>query len=400
MPTRAWNDIERAAHDRAFMVAGAMKADLLSDLAGAVDRAISQGTGLDAFRRDFREIVQRQGWHGWTGEGSRRGEAWRTRVIYRTNAATTYAAGRRAQLMEGGFPYLVYRHGGSKEPRPQHLAWDGLILPREHEFWATHAPPNGWGCSCRVFGADDHQTARMVGGNPDVTLPEGWNRPDPRTGAPAGIDRGWDYAPGASVSDLVRQMAAKAVDWDYSLATAFMRSVPEANRDALARAYRDLPSTETQTRRWAERVIGHRAGQVLDPRLDVGPQRTLGLVTIEGLRQIESETGLTIAGQLFDFAIHRDAVRHVMARHADPAAERARGQRAVTPADFGRLARLLNAPDRVAAAADREGRAPVLRYQRRFGDELQIALFEVRTGRRRLNLVTMWIENMSARPRP
>lgn len=209
VPTSRWDDIAGQAHDRAFMVAGAMKADLLADLAGAVDSAIAEGTGLEAFRARFREIVSERGWHGWTGEGTRRGEAWRTRVIYRTNAATTYAAGRWAQLMEGGFPLLVYRHGGSREPRPQHLAWDGLTLPPDHEFWASHAPPNGWGCSCYVVGARSEAAAARLGGRPEVTLPPGWNRADPRTGAPAGIDRGWNHAPGASAVETILDLRGK-----------------------------------------------------------------------------------------------------------------------------------------------------------------------------------------------
>lgn len=217
VPTSRWDDLRHEAHDRAFMVAGAIGADLLADLGRAVDRAITEGTGLEAFRQDFREIVARRGWHGWTGEGTAAGEAWRTRVIYRTNAATTYAAGRWAQLMEGGFPLLVYRHGGSREPRPQHLAWDGLILPADHPFWATHAPPNGWGCSCYVLGARDEAAARRLGGDPGKSLPANWNRPDARTGAPAGIDRGWAYAPGASAAETITLAAQKIQDLPAAL---------------------------------------------------------------------------------------------------------------------------------------------------------------------------------------
>ncbi len=209
VPTARWDDISRSAHDRAFMVAGAMKADLLADLAGAVDKAVSQGTGLEAFRTEFREIVTRRGWHGWTGEGTKAGEAWRTRVIYRTNMATSYAAGRRAQLEEGGYPLWVYRHGGSRDPRPEHLAWDGLTLPADHEFWATHSPPNGWGCSCYVLGARSERGAARLGGNPEVEPGENWKRPDPRTGAPKGLDRGWDYAPGASATDAILSLRDK-----------------------------------------------------------------------------------------------------------------------------------------------------------------------------------------------
>ena len=171
-----------------------------------MDRAAAEGRGLDWFRAEFRAIVARHGWTGWTGEGTVKGEAWRTRTIWRTNLATSYAAGRRAQLEAGGFRLWVYRHGGSREPRPQHLAWDGLALPPDHPFWATHSPPNGWGCSCYVVGANTPAGVRRVGGDPDKRLPEGWNRPDPRTGTPAGIDRGWAYAPGASATAAIRAM--------------------------------------------------------------------------------------------------------------------------------------------------------------------------------------------------
>jgi len=209
VPTARWDDIWQAQHDRAFMVAGATKADLLADLAEAVRRAIEDGTGIEAFRTDFREIVERRGWHGWTGEGTEKGEAWRTRVIYRTNMRTSYMAGRMAQLRAGGFKYWVYRHGGSIEPRLQHLGWDGLILPADHPFWSTHYPPNGWGCSCRVFGARDMAGAIRKGGDPSKRLEPGWDVPDPRTGAPEGVGKGWAYAPGASVAETVAMLAPK-----------------------------------------------------------------------------------------------------------------------------------------------------------------------------------------------
>ena len=99
----------------------------------------------------FREIVERRGWHGWTGEGTKAGEAWRTRVIYRTNMRTSYMAGRYAQLTEGNYAFWVYFHGGSVEPRLDHLSWNGIALPPGHPFWAAHFPPNGWGCSSSIF---------------------------------------------------------------------------------------------------------------------------------------------------------------------------------------------------------------------------------------------------------
>ncbi len=162
VPTQFWDDLRHSAHDRGFMVAGAMKADLLADLGAAVDRAISEGTTLEEFRRDFRSIVQKHGWHGWTGEGSAKGEAWRTKVIYRTNIATSMAAGRWAQLVDGKFNYLIYQHSGAMHPRLDHLSWNGVVLKFDHPFWKTHYPPNGWGCGCKARGAHTLAGARRV----------------------------------------------------------------------------------------------------------------------------------------------------------------------------------------------------------------------------------------------
>lgn len=209
VPTARWDDMLGEAHNTGFMVAGATKADLLADLAAAVDKAASQGTSLEEFRRDFRKIVAERGWHGWTGEGTKQGEAWRTRVIYRTNMATSYAAGRHAQLTEGNFPHWVYRHGNSLDPRPVHLSWNGLVLPSDHPFWKAHYPPSAWGCSCYVLGARSLAAARRLGGDPGKALPPGWDQIDPKTGAPVGVGKGWDYAPGGGVTHMIAALRDK-----------------------------------------------------------------------------------------------------------------------------------------------------------------------------------------------
>lgn len=199
MPTATWADLWKAQHDKAFAVAGAATQDLLADLAAAVDKAIAEGEPIQQFRNRFGEIVERRGWHGWTGETTAAGRAWRTRVIYETNLLTSYSAGRLTQLKAGDYPLWMYRHAdGVANPRPQHLAWDGVVLPADHKFWTQHYPPNGWGCKCRVVGVRSDKQARRLGGDPDKALPRGWNAIDPKTGEPVGIDKGWGYQPGAT----------------------------------------------------------------------------------------------------------------------------------------------------------------------------------------------------------
>ncbi|MCE7932772.1 MAG: hypothetical protein DYH17_15540 [Xanthomonadales bacterium PRO6] len=284
---------------------------------------------------------------------------------------------------EDGFPFWMYKHGGSADPRPQHLAWDGMVLPADHPFWNTHSPPNGWGCSCRIVGVRDKEMARRLGGKPDKALPEGWDEVSAKTGEPAGIDRGWGYQPGATVADAVQQMAAKTQQWDYTLAKAYMENVPEPQRDALARAYRGLPSVADDTRRYAQRILEGPAGTV------VPPYRTLGLLTRAQATEVAEKIGRKVDG--FDFAVGRDAPIHIRATHGDSGAEGLRGQRAVMPKDYARLPLIVDDPDAIQPAGLSGVGHPIVRFIRVIDGEKFIAALEVRGGRKTLALQSLWI---------
>ena len=196
LTTARWDEIWKGQHAKAFTVAGAMRDDLLDDFRKAVDKAIEKGTTLQDFRKDFDAIVKR---YGWSYNGSRN---WRSEVIYKTNLRTAYMAGRWNQLTDPDLlklkPYLEYRHGDSLQPRPLHLAWDGLVLPADDPWWGTHYPPNGWGCKCKVFAVGERDVKRMGKDGPDQSPAI---EIDPKTGAPIGIDKGWDYNVGQAAQE-------------------------------------------------------------------------------------------------------------------------------------------------------------------------------------------------------
>lgn len=237
LPTATWRDIWQSAHDRAFVVAGAVKADLLADLHAAVVRAAEEGRGIADFRREFDAIVARRGWYGWTGEGTAAGRAWRTRVIYQTNMATSHAAGRWAQINDPALakfrPYIKYHHSDSvAHPRPLHVSWHGLVLPKDHPLWQTHAPPNGWGCQCwlTAAGPKDYEAARAAG---KAEPPAGWDDISEKTGAPVGIDKGWAYNPGASRAEELQKFAAeKAAKLPGQIGAAFAKDVGPGDKSA------------------------------------------------------------------------------------------------------------------------------------------------------------------------
>lgn len=54
----------------------------------------------------------------------------------------------------------MYRVGPSKVHRPEHLAFDGLILDKNDKFWLSHNPPNGWGCKCYTVAVSKERKER------------------------------------------------------------------------------------------------------------------------------------------------------------------------------------------------------------------------------------------------
>ena len=224
--TKSWTDVWEDGHDRYFVVAGAMRDELLSDLRGAVDQAISDGTTIETFRREFDDIVAK---HGWTYKG---GRDWRTRTIYETNLRSSYAAGRFQQMQDiaDRRPYWRYRHSDASEvPREAHLRWDGLVLRHDDPWWESHYPPNGWGCKCYIETLGPRDMERLGRSGPDqapqirtrtVTVGEGG--PTPRTvEVPEGIDPGWAYAPGRSaVGKSVRHRLDRSIAQPTDIAAA------------------------------------------------------------------------------------------------------------------------------------------------------------------------------------
>jgi len=155
-------DVWRQEHQAAFTVAKAMHMDLLRDIRGQVDKAITEGTSFGTFQRELGPKLQARGWWGKqdvvdpaTGETVRAqlGSARRMEVIFDTNLATAYSEGQweRIQRNKGVFPFLEYVRSASAHPRVSHLAYAGLVLPVDDPFWQAHMPVKEWGCKCTVI---------------------------------------------------------------------------------------------------------------------------------------------------------------------------------------------------------------------------------------------------------
>ncbi|GEO82280.1 PBECR2 nuclease fold domain-containing protein [Pararhodospirillum oryzae] len=213
LPTRAWSDIKGGAHARSFVMAGATRDALLSDMHRALTATFKAGRTRADFLEDFDAIVAH---HGWDFRGERR---WRAALIYDTNLRMAHAAGRWEQIAAqaereakfGRTLYLRYVAVHDNKTRPDHAAWHGTTLPHDHPWWRTHYPPNGWNCRCSVQSLTERDLARYgLSPTPEDQVPADEIVSRPVTLAdgsveiwetPRGIDPGFDYNVGESWLD-------------------------------------------------------------------------------------------------------------------------------------------------------------------------------------------------------
>lgn len=200
-PTQTWTDARYGDHDRAFTVAGVTDMAMLEEFQAAVIEG-ARTYDIKPFAAEFDRLVEK---YGWSYNGGRN---WRIRTIFETNIRTSYMAGRLRQMRDPDvvrvMPFWEYVHAETrvpKNPREEHVAWNGLVLDWDDPWWNRHFPPNDWQCSCGVRNLTRGQLRRMGKDGPDKA-PEDVTRPytHQATGEtvqlPEGIGFGWDYMPG------------------------------------------------------------------------------------------------------------------------------------------------------------------------------------------------------------
>lgn len=207
----------REEHARDFVVAKAMRDDVLKVIREEVDRALAEGRPVAEAAADLAPRLKELGWWGkaidrdpQTGEllevqlGSMR----RLRTILDTNMRTAHAAGHwaRIQRTKRAFPYLEYVQIERPSKRHDHARFHGHIWPVDDPVWLRIYPPNGFFCGCTVVQRTEGQLRRAGKAvSPPMDLDEEpWI--NKRTGeafdVPKGVHPGFDANPGAAWLDL------------------------------------------------------------------------------------------------------------------------------------------------------------------------------------------------------
>ena len=242
-PAFSWQDVWGQEHAYAFTVAKATELELLTTFKTSIATALANGQTFETWRAGLLPQLAAIGWDkpkrvaDPTGQQPPREVDFtaprRLQTIFQSNMASARSAGQwnRAQRTKAALPYILYVRTASAEPRVEHLTWVGVILPIDDPWWATHWPPNGWGCKCSIRQITARERDKLLASDPKVTgisytteIPD--NGPprtflNKRTGevttVPAGIDPGWGGNPGLDraqtlVTRLTEQLQAAGED--------------------------------------------------------------------------------------------------------------------------------------------------------------------------------------------
>lgn len=218
-----WREIWKEAHALSFTVAGVLKLDILTDIKGALEQALAEGSTQQQFINNLLPTLERKGWlgqgyliDGATGEiEGKLLNPQRLETIFRTNTQTAYMAGRYQQMRDNVDyrPYWEYSAVMDGRARPSHAALNGRIFRYDDPFWDHFFPPNGFNCRCSVRARSEGDIKRL---NLKVATSEGKlseaeqlinekeSRPamqfnDPVRGKEFIADPGFDYNPGKIV---------------------------------------------------------------------------------------------------------------------------------------------------------------------------------------------------------
>ena len=230
--TEDWNDLKWGEHAHAFTVAHSMKANILNDIFGFLNKAMANGESFNTFKKEIRGLMEHKEWYGRIDKGPNDKDyiSWRTKLMYHTNMKTAYEAGRYRQQVRGAALRPIWEYISKlvgKNRREDHMALHGKAFRWDDPFWNEFRPPNGWGCECSVATLSESGAEREgvevlksgPDGNPPAMVDRNGNAVDWSKFAP----EEWKYNPGkealapnfANYKDLTKD-ALHAVMGNYN----------------------------------------------------------------------------------------------------------------------------------------------------------------------------------------
>ncbi len=208
-PTESWKDAWGQEHRYAFYVAKIMERGVLKDVQASLEGALDEGVPFDEWKKAIAPAFDSSGWADYNGEAEDNPS--RLRTVYDTNMRTARMAGQleRQERVKDMFPYAQLVLGPSKIHRDAHLAWEGIVVRVDGEFFQTHVTPMGWGCKCSWLFCTQAQVDAMGVdvAEPDFEMVDWEDGEGNVTQAPEGVMPGFGQNPLIAREQSLQELA-------------------------------------------------------------------------------------------------------------------------------------------------------------------------------------------------
>lgn len=185
LPAVYYGEMAAAARQAAFTVSGLASIAQIEAVRQSMVTAIASGESFAAWQARVQ-----------AGEVPLGLNPARREVIFRNNVQGAYNRGRWQRMRDRTrtHPFWMYDAVNDSRTRPTHAAMDNTILRHDHPWWATHYPPLGHQCRCRVIALTTAEAERRgITATPTGTKP----------------DEGWGYSPGDAPLQGIAQSAQR-----------------------------------------------------------------------------------------------------------------------------------------------------------------------------------------------
>jgi len=246
---------------------------------------------------------------------------------------------------------------------------DGIIKPVDDAFWASHSPPCGHRCRCKLISLS-HDEA-MTRGGVTADIPAG-----------AKADAGWGYKPTQRMEAAQRFITERLNKCGYTPLSN--GNTPPIWCNGEARKFLD--------------ELGHNRGMNKKDIIAFAEKsahaknehETLFIGEASNHDAILSATGFDVSG--YRRVLDNFGIKHIFNRHGIQSIEEKRGQRAVTAQDFTLIPEILTMPDGIEyAGQSRFSKADLIKYWKKIDGEIFYYVEEIRRKRRLVATETMWI---------
>ena len=201
--------------------------------------------------------------------------------------------------------------------------------------------------------------------------PEGWDAVDPKTSAPVGIDKGFDYAPGAGVDTPLRQVVQDK-----------LITYPPAITKALSHDVNRYINAEQEVENFAIEVIR-----------DNQRKELLWLGFVENFEQVQKVTLENVKGHLL--LLPAENVRHAYNEHLLDSD----GQRPLKAQDFAQVSIVLAEPDVMKQGDAVFGGGKAVLVSKFIDGEVFNCVFDILHGKKNRALVfrTLFVNGVGGR---